>query len=102
MIHTNHAVTFIPCCQIFYIRRILNNSFLGLGQDWNAESNEKAIAVIKIKLNMIDKLQEKTLYEGQSDYYKNLQWFPPPIMAAFFIWNDLTNKEEDNPHKDQQ
>ena len=44
-----------------------------LKQDRNAESNEKAIAVIKIKLNMIDKLQEKTLYEGQSDYYKNLQ-----------------------------
>ena len=44
-----------------------------LKQDWNAESNEKAIAVIKVKLNMIDKLQEKTLYEGQSEYYKNLQ-----------------------------
>lgn len=44
-----------------------------LKQDWNAESNEQAIAVIKIKLNMIDKLQEKTLYEGQSEYYRNLQ-----------------------------
>lgn len=23
--------------------------------------------------NMIDKLQEKTLYDGQSEYYRNLQ-----------------------------
>lgn len=29
--------------------------------------------MIKIRLNMIDKLQEKTRYDGQSDYYKNLQ-----------------------------
>ena len=44
-----------------------------LKQDWNAEKNETAIAMIKIRLNMIDKLQEKTRYDGQSDYYKNLQ-----------------------------
>lgn len=44
-----------------------------LKQDWNAEKNEAAIAMIKIRLNMIDKLQEKTRYDGQSDYYKNLQ-----------------------------
>ena len=44
-----------------------------LKQDWNAENNEAAIAMIKIRLNMIDKLQEKTRYDGQSDYYKNLQ-----------------------------
>lgn len=44
-----------------------------LKQDWNAESNESAIAVIKVKLNMIDQLQEKTHYEGQSEYYRNLQ-----------------------------
>lgn len=44
-----------------------------LKQDWNAEKNEAAIAIIKVKLNMIDKLQEKTLYDGQSDYYRNLQ-----------------------------
>lgn len=31
-----------------------------LKQDWNAEKNEQAITVIKVKLNMIDKLQEKT------------------------------------------
>ena len=35
--------------------------------------NEAAIAVIKVKLNMIDRLQEKTLYDGQSEYYRNLQ-----------------------------
>lgn len=44
-----------------------------LKQDWNAEQNEHAIAVIKVKLNMIDNLQEKTIFKGQSDYYKNLQ-----------------------------
>lgn len=44
-----------------------------LKQDWNADSNEQAIAVLKVKLNMIDKLQEKTLYEGKSEYYRNLQ-----------------------------
>ena len=43
------------------------------GYDWNAEKNEAAIAVIKVKLNMIDRLQEKTLYDGQSEYYRNLQ-----------------------------
>ena len=35
--------------------------------------NEAAIAVIKVKLNMIERLQEKTLYDGQSEYYRNLQ-----------------------------
>ena len=44
-----------------------------LKQDWNAEKNEQAIAVIKVKLNMIDKLQEKTLYEGQPEYYRQMQ-----------------------------
>lgn len=44
-----------------------------LKQDWNPEKNERALAIIKIKLNMIDKLQEKTIYEGMPDYYKNLQ-----------------------------
>ena len=44
-----------------------------LKQDWNAEQNEHAIAVLKVKLNMIDNLQEKTIFKEQSDYYKNLQ-----------------------------
>lgn len=44
-----------------------------LKQDWNAVQNEAAIAMIKVKLNMIDQLQEKTLYDGQSEYYRNLQ-----------------------------
>ena len=44
-----------------------------LKQDWNAAQNEAAIAMIKVRLNMIDKLQEKTLYDGQSEYYRNLQ-----------------------------
>lgn len=51
---------------------IVTTSLL-LKQDWNAEKNEAAIAVIKVKLNMIDRLQEKTLYDGQSEYYRNLQ-----------------------------
>ena len=50
-----------------------DRGLLLLKQDWNAEKNEAAIAMIKIRLNMIDKLQEKTRYDGQSDYYKNLQ-----------------------------
>ena len=44
-----------------------------LKQDWNAAQNEAAIAMIKVRLNMIDKLQEKTIYDGQSEYYRNLQ-----------------------------
>lgn len=44
-----------------------------LKQDWNPEKNERALAIIKIKLNMIDKLQEKTIYEDMPDYYRNLQ-----------------------------
>ena len=44
-----------------------------LKQDWNADKNEQAIAIIKVKLNMIDRLQEKTLYDGQPEYYRNMQ-----------------------------
>lgn len=44
-----------------------------LKQDWNAEKNEAAIAAIKVKLNMIDRLQEKTIYDGQSEYYRSLR-----------------------------
>ena len=44
-----------------------------LKQDWNADKNEQAIAIIKVKLNMIDNLQEKTLYDGQPEYYRNMQ-----------------------------
>lgn len=53
-------------------RRLLPRPLL-LKQDWNAAQNEAAIAMIKVRLNMIDKLQEKTLYDGQSEYYRNLQ-----------------------------
>ena len=44
-----------------------------LKQDWNADKNEQTIAIIKVKLNMIDHLQEKTLYDGQPEYYCNMQ-----------------------------
>ena len=44
-----------------------------LKQDWNADKNEQAIAIIKVKLNMIDRLQKKTLYDGQPEYYRNMQ-----------------------------
>lgn len=44
-----------------------------LKQDWNPEKNEDAIAFIKVKLRMIDALQEKTLYAGQPEYYREMQ-----------------------------
>ena len=44
-----------------------------LKQDWNADKNEQAIAIIKVKLNMIDCLQEKTLYDGQPECYRTMQ-----------------------------
>ena len=44
-----------------------------LKQDWNADKNEQAIAIIKVKLNMIDHLLEKSLYDGQPEYYRNMQ-----------------------------
>ena len=50
-----------------------SRGLLLLKQDWNAAQNEAAIAMIKVRLNMIDQLQEKTLYDGQSEYYRNLQ-----------------------------
>ena len=36
-----------------------------LKQDWNAAQNEAAIAMIKVRLNMIDKLQEKGVISGE-------------------------------------
>ena len=51
----------------------MHEAHRGLKQDWNAAQNEAAIAMIKVRLNMIDQLQEKTLYDGQSEYYRNLQ-----------------------------
>ena len=44
-----------------------------LKQEWNAEQNEKAIAYIKLRVRMIDQLQEKTLYKGQPEYYRQMQ-----------------------------
>lgn len=44
-----------------------------LKQDWNAAQNERSIAYIKLRLKMIDRLQEKTLYDGQPEYYRNMQ-----------------------------
>ena len=29
--------------------------------------------MIKVRRKMIEQLQEKTLYDGQSEYYRNLQ-----------------------------
>lgn len=43
-----------------------------LKQDWNPQQNETAIAMIKSKLRMLDELQDRTTYIGQSEYYKNL------------------------------
>ena len=44
-----------------------------LKQDWNPEKTKEPLAIIKIKLYMIDKLQEKTIYNGMPEYYRNLQ-----------------------------
>lgn len=44
-----------------------------LKQDWNPEKNEEAIAILKVKLGMIDQLQEVLTYKGQSTYYKNMK-----------------------------
>lgn len=44
-----------------------------LKQDWHAEQNKEIIAVLKVKLNMIDRLQDKTIFSGQAEYYRNLQ-----------------------------
>ncbi len=43
-----------------------------LKQDWNADQNEEAIALIKVKLRMLADLQDRTTYIGQSEIYKNL------------------------------
>ena len=40
---------------------------------WRIISGMLIGTLIKVRLNMIDKLQEKTLYDGQSEYYRNLQ-----------------------------
>lgn len=40
-----------------------------LKQDWNAEKNETAIAIIKVKLRMLAELQERTTYIGQSQNF---------------------------------
>lgn len=37
------------------------------------EDYYRGLLLLKQELNMIDKLQEKTLYDGQSEYYRNLQ-----------------------------
>ena len=45
-----------------------------LKQDWNATQNEAAIAMIKVKEDVyLYSEEEKTLYDGQSEYYRNLQ-----------------------------
>ena len=44
-----------------------------LKQDWHAEQNKEAIAILKVKLNMIDRLQDKTIFSGQAKYYRDLQ-----------------------------
>ena len=43
-----------------------------LKQEWNKEQNEDQIAYIKAKIRMLDELQDRTTYIGQSEYYKNL------------------------------
>ena len=43
-----------------------------LKQDWNKEQNEAVIPMIKAKIRMLDELQDRTTYIGQSEIYKNL------------------------------
>ena len=42
-----------------------------LKQDWNAEKNEAAIAMIKIRLNMIDKLHTIKIYSNEKSPSQN-------------------------------
>ena len=44
-----------------------------LKQDWNPEKNEEAIAILKVKLRMIDQLQEVLTYAEQPEKYKNMK-----------------------------
>ena len=43
-----------------------------LKQDWNRDKNEAIIPLIKAKIRMLDELQDRTTYIGQTDTYKNL------------------------------
>lgn len=43
-----------------------------LKQDWNKDLNEAVIPMIKAKIRMLDDLQDRTTYIGQSEIYKNL------------------------------
>ena len=56
-----------------------------LKQDWNAEKNEAAIAVIKVKLNMIDRLRKRHCMTASRNTIAtfNKQKIPP---AGLFFW----------------
>ena len=56
-----------------------------LKQDWNADKNEQAISIIKVKLNMIDRLQEKTLYDGQPNITAICNNLCRPLLGGFYF-----------------
>lgn len=41
-----------------------------LKEGWNKDQNEQSAAMIKTKLYMLQKLQDRTSYMGQADIYK--------------------------------
>ena len=45
--------------------------WLLMKQDFSSQKNEESIAYIKAKIRILDDLQERTSYIGQSDIYKN-------------------------------
>lgn len=41
-------------------------------KDWGTHVSEEEIALIKAKIRLLDDLQDRTTYIGQSEFYKNL------------------------------
>ena len=45
-----------------------------LKSEWHPEQNKDVLSYMKAKVRLIDNLQEKTLYDGQPEYYRQMQW----------------------------
>lgn len=44
-----------------------------LKSEWHPEQNKDVLSYMKAKVHLIDNLQEKTLYDGQPEYYRQMQ-----------------------------
>lgn len=44
-----------------------------LKSEWHPEQNKDVLSYMKTKVRLIDNLQEKTLYDGQPEYYRQMQ-----------------------------